>query len=85
MAEFEPCPIGACSWPETPHTCTNPTVPCAACGSPVDDEILADAPDCPHGWVDLTTIAVADIKALFARSMPEVNLKPALKPGGTDG
>lgn len=49
-----------------PPPSADPTWRCEKCGWAINDEILADAPDCPHGWVSLEDMPLADIKALFA-------------------
>jgi len=66
---------------DNPPPSANPTTPCPGCGWPVNDEILSDSPKCPHGWVSLEGMAIADARALFAAGAPELSLDPS---GGTD-
>lgn len=49
---------------------------CVDCGYPINDEILIDTPDCPHGWVSLKDMPMADVKALFARTDNALTLDP---------
>jgi hypothetical protein len=50
---------------------------CPQCGWDVSEEILAETPDCPHGWASFDGMSVADIKAEFAAGAPDVSIDPA--------
>lgn len=60
-----------------PPPSADPTQPCEKCNWPVNAEILADTPDCPHGWLSLEGMCLADIKAAFA-SDPELSIDPRI-------
>jgi len=51
--------------PATPKSLNTPL--CADCGFPAGAEMLAETPDCPHGWLSLEGMPLADIKAVFAK------------------
>lgn len=59
---------------EQPDPSADPTTPCASCGWGVNDEILDETPDCPHGWQSLEGMPLADIKALFAEGAPDLSI-----------
>ena len=59
-----------------PPPSADPSQPCPTCGRPVNTEILADAPACPHGWVPLDGLPLADLKAMFAKGAPDLSLDP---------
>ena len=61
---------------ETPPPSDEPSWPCERCAWPINDAILSDTPDCPHGWLSLEGMAMADIKAMFAAGAPELSLDP---------
>lgn len=64
---------------DCPPPSANPSRPCPDCGYPVCGEILADAPNCPHGWIPLKDKTIADIKAIFAID-PELSIDPESTP-----
>lgn len=51
------------------------TWPCPSCGWEVDTEILIETPECPHGWLSLENLSLADIKAAFAGD-PMLSIDP---------
>lgn len=55
-------------------TCEHCRVLCEQCGWEVTDEILAETPECPHGWTSLEGMTIADIKAVFASGAPELSI-----------
>ena len=61
---------------DVPPPSATPSHPCPHCGYPVNAEVLADAPGCPHGWVSLDGMPLADLKARFANGAPELSLDP---------
>lgn len=63
------------------HGTNRPGEPCHYCGGPTDPTAV-DRPGCPTCWTDLTTMAVADVKALFAAHDSELSLNPVT---GKDG
>ena len=49
---------------------------CPRCGWAVNDGILADTPDCPHGWSSFDGMSLADIKAAFAAGCDDISIDP---------
>jgi hypothetical protein len=58
-----------------------PGDPCHYCGGPTDPA-ADDRPDCAACWTDLTTMPMADVKALFAAHDPELSLDPVAREDG---
>ena len=53
-----------------------PGAPCHFCGQPTPEaDADGNIQSCLHCWKDLTSMAVADVKALFAASWPEAQLE----------
>lgn len=54
-----------------------PGTPCHFCGAIVPIELgdTGSYAGCASCWVDVTSMAPADVKALFARAWPEVNVE----------
>lgn len=69
---------------ETPPPSDDPTWDCPNCGWAINDEIIDDAPACPHGWQSLEGMALPDVKALFAEHLPEMSLDPVIEKGTSD-
>lgn len=45
-----------------------PGDPCHYCGTPTNTDPNATGPGCSSCWIDLTSMPLADIKAIFAKS-----------------
>lgn len=67
---------------ETPLPSSDPSAECHYCGFPINAEIMADAGVCPHGWLSLEGMSMADIKAIFAAGAPELSLDPVAEVPG---
>lgn len=53
-----------------------PSEPCHFCGEPTDP----GGANCSACWVDLTTMPLADVKALFAAGAPDLSIDPVTGP-----
>lgn len=60
-----------------------PGDPCHYCGAPTDPN--ATGPGCSACWIDLTSMPLADIKALFATLDPDISLNPVPQNGEQHG
>lgn len=61
---------------ENPPPSEDPTWPCPSCEWPINDGIVDDTPECPHGWVSLEGMSTADLKGLFAAGCDDLSLDP---------